>query len=106
MEERFGAQAPLLLDCCHVSEYLGAAAASCASAPSAWLETQQTALKEYRVAQVLAALSPYREPATVPEKEAPVRVGERYLNNHLPYLDYAGAADAGAAPGLGRYREQ
>lgn len=101
VEARFGAQAQYLLDFYHVSEYLGAAAASCASASSVWLETQQTALKENRVAEVLAALAPFREPATVPDKEAPVRVCERYLNNHLAYLDYAGALAQGLPIGSG-----
>jgi hypothetical protein len=91
VDAQFGAQGQYLLDFYHVSEYLSAAAKSCANDPKAWRQTQQTALKENRGADVLAALVPYREPASVPDLEAPVRVCERYLNNHLAYLDYAGA---------------
>ncbi len=101
VETRFGAQGQYLLDFYHVSEYLSAAANACSSAPSVWRETQQTALKENRVTEVLAALAPYREPATVAEAEAPVRACERYLNNHLPYLDYAGALAQGLPIGSG-----
>ena len=79
VEEQFGAQAQYLLDFYHVSEYLSAAAGSCASEPKAWRQTPQTARKENRATAVLAALAPHREPATVPDREAPVRVCERYL---------------------------
>lgn len=89
--DQFGTQAEYLLDFYHVSEYLSAAAPHCASDARAWRQAQQTALKENRAADVLTALAPHREPATVPDAEAPVRVCERYLNNHLSYLDYAGA---------------
>lgn len=101
VETRFGAQAHYLLDFYHVSDYLSAAAPACSDTPTVWLQTQQTALKENRVTAVLAALLPYQEPATVPAAEAPVRACERYLNNHLPYLDYAGALAQGLPIGSG-----
>jgi hypothetical protein len=91
VEQRFGTQGQYLLDFYHVSEYLSAAAVRCAKEPQVWLQQQQTALKENRTTEVLAALAPYCEAAHVPDAEAPVRVCLRYLNNHLEYLDYAGA---------------
>jgi hypothetical protein len=54
-----------------------------------------------RAATVLAALAPAREPLTVPDEEAPVRVCWRYLNNHQAYLNYPAARQAGLPIGSG-----
>jgi len=58
-------------------------------------------LKKNQVTEVLAALALHCEAAAVPGTEAPVRVCQRYLRNHLSHLDYAGAIAAGLPIGSG-----
>lgn len=90
--EVFGAQARVLTDFYHVSEYLAAAGQVCrAQAPRPWLHTQQKRLKRGAIEPVLAELEAHLEPDTVPEEAAPVRAARRYLGNRLDALDYAGA---------------
>lgn len=101
-ERQFGSQASYLVDFYHVSEYLAQAAVVVAPQSSkAWLQTQQARLKKNQVTEVLAALSPHCEAAARPEAEAPVRVCQRYLRNHVSQLDYAGALLAGLPIGSG-----
>jgi hypothetical protein len=101
-ERQFGSQASYLVDFYHVSEYLAKAAAVVAPQPSqAWLHTQQERLKKNHAPEVIAALAPHCESAATPEAEAPVRVCQRYLRNHLSQLDYAGAIAAGLPIGSG-----
>lgn len=90
--EVFGEQARFLCDFFHVSEYLGAAAVVCRPAqPDQWRRTQQQRLKRGAVPQVIAALAEHLEAEGIPDEEAPVRGGHRYLNNRLDALDYPGA---------------
>jgi len=99
---QFGEQASYLVDFYHVSEYLAKAAVVVAPQSSqAWLHTQQARLKNNHAEEVLAALTPQCEAAAVPATEAPVRVCQRYLRNHLAHLDYAGAIAAGLPIGSG-----
>lgn len=87
--EVFGAQADLLIDFYHVSEYLAAAAQRCRpKSPRMWLRTQQRRLRRGVPEAVLKALQPFAEPAALPEQEAPVRSAIRYLSNRLECLDY------------------
>jgi hypothetical protein len=100
--EVFGDQATQLTDFFHVSEYLGAAAEVCrAQAPRAWLRTQQKRLKRGAVQQVLEALEPCLEAATVDDADAPVRAAHRYLSNRLDALDYPAAIAADLPIGSG-----
>jgi hypothetical protein len=102
VKQQFGEQASYLLDFYHVSEYLAAAAPTVASSGAdGWLHQQQQHLLNNRDAEVLAALSPHREPPTVRDADAPVRVCWRYLNNHREYLNYHGARQAGLPIGSG-----
>jgi hypothetical protein len=98
--EVFGAQAHVLTDFFHVSEYLGAAAEVCRpKTPRQWLHTQQKRLKRGAVPAVLAALELSLEPATVAEEQAPVRAAHRYLTNRL-----SGLPDRSRAKAPDRFR--
>jgi len=100
--EVFGRQGHFLCDFFHVSEYLGAAAPSCRPAqPDQWRRTQQQRLKRGHAPKVMAALAEHLEPEGTPEAEAPVRNGQRYLNNRLDCLDYALALTLGLPIGSG-----
>ena len=102
VEAQFGEQATYLVDFYHVSEYLADASQVCASSDGqAWLKTQQTRLKHNQWPQVLAALHPYLEPASVDDKQAPVRAAYRYIDNRSDQLDYQGAIAAGLPIGSG-----
>lgn len=102
VEKQFGEQANYLLDFYHVSEYVAAAAPVVAPGQTdCWLRQQQEHLLNNRVEEVLAALTPHREPPTVADPEAPVRVCWRYLNNHRHYLNYQSARQAGLPIGSG-----
>jgi hypothetical protein len=101
-QEVFGSQGRFTCDFFHVSEYLGAAAESCrASAPQQWRRTQQARLKRGVPEKVIAALAEHLEPATVPDEEAPVRNGHRYLTNRTDCLDYPRALRLGLPIGSG-----
>ena len=87
--EVFGIQGTFLCDFFHVSEYLGAAAASCRGhAPDRWRRTQQDRLKRGALENVIEALAEHLEPEGTPEADAPVRNGHRYLTNRTGCLDY------------------
>jgi hypothetical protein len=102
VEEQFGSQATFLVDFYHLSEYLGAAAASIAGAGAqSWLWQQQERMKRNQSAQVLAELARHRERDSVAEVNAPVRRCERYIRSRLDYLDYAGAIARGWPIGSG-----
>ena len=101
-QEVFGEQGHFLCDFFHVSEYLGAAAPVCRPAqPEPWRRTQQKRLKRGAVPKVMAALAEHLEAATIPDEEAPVRHGHRYLNNRLDCLDYPRALALGLPIGSG-----
>lgn len=102
VEAQFGEQATYLVDFYHVSEYLADASQVCAPENGqAWLKTQQTRLKHNQWPQVLAALHPYLEPASVDDKQALVRAAYRYIDNRSDQLDYQGALAAGLPIGSG-----
>lgn len=87
----FGTQASYLLDLYHVCDYLAAAAQTCAKRPKHWLTRQKNKLKRGEVKKVLDSLSPYLEPSTIDNDDAPVRACYRYLSNRLDQLDYKSA---------------
>jgi len=94
MEAHFGSQADYLIDFYHVCDYLAAAAPTCRQeAPSTWLEEQKHLLKANDAEEVIENLCCYIEPATTPDKEAPVRACHRYLSNRLHQLNYKAALD-------------
>jgi hypothetical protein len=100
--EVFGADATLLTDFFHVSEYLAAAASTCRPhQPEPWRRTQQRRLKTGAVQKVIVALDASREPPETTEENAPVRAAHRYLSNRLDTLDYATALAAGLPIGSG-----
>ena len=100
--EIFGEQANFLCDYFHVSEYLGAAAASChPGQPDQWRRTQQQRLKRGAVPKVLASLKEHLEAEETPAAEAPVRNAHRYLSNRLDCLDYPRALALGLPIGSG-----
>ena len=100
--EVFGEQAHFLCDFFHVSEYLGAAAPVCRPAqPDPWRRTQQQRLKSGAVPKVMAALAEHLEAESIPDEQAPVRAGHRYLANRLDCLDYPGALALGLPIGSG-----
>ena len=99
--EVFGAQARVLTDFYHVSEYLAVAGQVCrARAPRTGLHIQpfgpelmaegQTRLRRGALEPMHAELAAQLEPATVPDEAAPVRAAPRYLANRRDALDYAG----------------
>ena len=100
--EVFREQGSFLCDFYHVSEYLGAAAPSCAG-PKAdrWRRTQQKRLRHGAFQKVIASLVPHLEPVDTPEEEAPVRNGHRYLTNRTDCLDYPRALALGLPIGSG-----
>lgn len=101
-QEIFGPQGTFLCDYFHVSEYLGAAAASCrAKAPERWRRTQQDRLKRGALGKVIAALTEHLEPPGTPDELAPVRHGHRYLTNRTDCLDYPRALRLGLPIGSG-----
>ena len=100
--EVFGADATLLTDFYHVSEYLAAAAPACRpQAPGQWRHTQQKRLRRGASAQVIAELAVHREAAEVADENAPVRAAHRYLCNRPDTLDYPAAIAAELPIGSG-----
>ena len=100
--EVFGEQGIFLCDFFHVSEYLGAAAASCRPAlPDQWRHTQQKRLRRGDVQKVMETLEEHLEPIGTSEEEAPVRNGYRYLTNRRDCLDYPRALKLGLPIGSG-----
>jgi len=100
--QRFGQQGRYLIDFYHVSEYLAAAAAAIGGPKAkAWLEKQQSRLKDNRVASVIEALQPHIEGEEVSEAEAPVRACHRYISNHREQMKYREAIAAGLPIGSG-----
>lgn len=101
-QEVFGKQGRFTCDFFHVSESLGAAAERCdAKAPDRWRRTQQARLKRGACDQVIAALAEHLEPEALPDEQAPVRTGHRYLTNRTDCLDYPRALKLGLPIGSG-----
>jgi hypothetical protein len=102
MEVQFGSQAQYLIDFYHLCDYLAAAGKVIAgNDQAAWMEEKKDWLKDNRWKEVLEALRPSLEPATMADSEAPVRACFRYLSNHSNFLDYKGALAAGLPIGSG-----
>lgn len=102
VQAQFGAQATLVVDFYHLSEYLGAAGEAIAGAGARqWLWQQQERMKANRQSEVLAELAAHREAESVAELEAPVRRCERYIRARSQSLDYAGAIARGLPVGSG-----
>ncbi len=102
MEEQFAAQGTYLVDFYHTCGYLAAAAPACAdTSPEDWLKQQKQRLKQAEVSKVLRALKVHREPASVSDAEAPVRVAYRYLSHRVEHLDYQWALEKGLPIGSG-----
>jgi hypothetical protein len=100
--EVFGADATVLTDYYHVSEYLAAAAPACRPAqPKQWLHTQQKRLKRGASRQLIEELAGQREAPEVAEENSPVRAAHRYLSNRPDTLDYPAAIAAGLPIGSG-----
>ena len=101
-QQRFGEQASYLIDFYHVSEYLAAAGSVIAGQKAkAWLEKQQSRLKDNRVAAVIEELLPHIEGAEIKDEDAAVRVCHRYLTNHREQMNYREALSAGLPIGSG-----
>lgn len=101
-KEVFREQGTFLCDFYHVSEYLGAAAIACApSRANPWRRTQQKRLRRGAFPLVVAALAEHLEPVGIPDEEAPVRNGHRYLVNRTDCLDYPRAIALGLPIGSG-----
>jgi hypothetical protein len=101
-KEVFRGQGTFLCDFYHVSEYLGAAAITCApTRANPWRRTQQKRLRRGALPLVMAALAQHLEPAGTPEEEAPVQNGYRYLTNRTDCLDYPRAIALGLPIGSG-----
>lgn len=109
-DRHFGGQGRYLVDFYHVTEYLAAAAPTCAPrSAAAWVKRQQERLKANQLDRVLRGLAAHREPATrAPRRQrpdeasvTPVRDCERYLRARRHQLDYAGALAAGLPIGSG-----
>ena len=102
MELKFGSHAKYLIDFCHLSEYLSAAATVIAGkGKEVWMEEKKNWLKENRWPEVLESLLPFLEDASVADQAAPVRACHRYLANRPNLLDYKGALAAGLPIGSG-----
>jgi len=102
MEVQFGSQAQYLVDFCHLCDYLSAAGEAIAGHDkSTWMEEKKDWLEDNRWKEVLEALRPFVEPASLPDPEAPVRACFRYISNHSHFLDYKGALAVGLPIGSG-----
>ena len=101
-QEVFRQQGTFLCDFYHVSEYLGAAALTCApTRANPWRRTQQKRLRRGALPLVMAALAEHLETAGTPDEAAPVRNGHRYLANRTECLDYPRALALGLPIGSG-----
>lgn len=102
VKAQFGAEATYLVDFYHVSDYLSAAGQVIGGSESRkWLKTAQEKMKINQVEWVLKELIGHLEAETVADKDAPVRVCYRYLQQRLDYLDYATALAEGLPIGSG-----
>ena len=98
----FGIGRHILCDFYRISEYIGAAAATCCGQqPNRWRRTQQKHLRCGTVQQVIACLGEQIKPGGTPEEEAPVRNAHRYLTNRIDSLDYLTALNLGLPIGSG-----
>jgi hypothetical protein len=100
--QRLAGRASYLIDFYHVSEYLAAAAPVIAGKKAkAWLEKQQSRLKDNCVGVVIEQLEPHIESDEIEEEQAPVRKCQRYLMKHREYMNYKEALAADLPIGSG-----
>lgn len=100
--EVFGDDHRFLCDFFHVSEYLAAAAKTCAPTRcESWRKIQQKRLKRSASRLVIDELARHLEPPDTPEPEAPVRNAHRYLTNRADSLDYQSALNRDLPIGSG-----
>jgi hypothetical protein len=100
--QRFKEQASYLIDFYHVSQYLSAAAEVIAGQKAkAWLDKQQSRLKDNRVGVVIEQLLPHIESTEIKDEEAPVRKCHRYITKHREHMKYKEAIAAGLPIGSG-----
>lgn len=102
MEVTFGANATYTIDFYHLCDYLSAASKSCAVDAKAWLDKQKARMKKGELDNVMADLKLHREPETVTDENAPVRVCERYILNRTGQFDYPDAIQRGLPIGSGK----
>lgn len=92
VERVFGLQGSFLIDFYHLCEYLSAASEYIApEGKQAWLAEQKQKLKDDKLSEVIAALKPHVEPASVSKERAPVRACYRYIMNRQDQFDYKDA---------------
>jgi len=89
-QQNFSGKGRYLVDLYHVCDYL-VAAQPVAATHKRWLAVQKNRLRTNHPERVLSALDPYLEEDCVEDKEAPVRMAYRYIENRIKQLDYAGA---------------
>jgi hypothetical protein len=98
----FASQGSYLIDFYHTCEYLAAAAKVVApSDHESWGKIQRQRLRENQVGDVLLELSPYREPESTPDDDAPVRRAWRYIDNRPGQFRYRDATLAQLPIGSG-----
>jgi len=102
MDVTFGANATYTIDFYHLCDYLSAASKRCAADARAWLDQQKARLKEGELEAVLTELKLHREPDTVVDENAPVRVCERYILNRPGQFNYLDAIERGLPIGSGK----
>jgi hypothetical protein len=79
------------VDFYHVCNYLSAAATAVTNitqAAEVWMVEQKERLKAQRVSELMQALRPRLEPASLDDDDAPVRQCHRYLSHRMHQLDY------------------
>jgi hypothetical protein len=100
--EVFGKDHRFSCDFFHVSEYLAAAAKTCAPSRSeSWRKTQHKRLKRSASHLVVDALARHIEPPATPDTDAPVRNAHRYRTTRSLSLDYQSALDRDLPIGSG-----
>lgn len=87
----FGKDTGYLIDFYHLCDYLSSASKQCSENPEKWFAQQKKHMKEGALDKVLQSLSPYLEPASAQDIDAPVRRCYRYINNRLDQFDYKSA---------------
>jgi hypothetical protein len=103
-DRQFGERATFLVDFHHVSDYLAAAAVTCAGKDSSkWFAQQKQRLLENRMEEVLAELAAHFETLSKNSdgKTPPVRQAHQYIKERKNWMDYAGALRAGLPIGSG-----
>lgn len=101
-ERVFGMQSNYLIDLCHLSGYVAAAAQSCCPKdPLGWVQEQKQRLKTDRLVEVLKALEPHLETDQTAAHSAPVRACHRYISNRPGQFNYQAALAAELPIGSG-----